>query len=431
MIELASGWSIDRDDDGPLLCAPRGAFRLDAETHETIAGDGDELRASWVFERILNTLLSRVGAIAGATPWEPARPEAQADGPLVSVVVPTFEARDLLSGCVESLGQQTYRRVEVIVVDGGSTDGTLERVRALDSVKLVEVAENPGFAHAINRGAEAARGDLLLFLNNDATLEADAVAQLVHVAGQHPTRLAAVTAMVRRGDIRSVVESIGNVLGFHGFGSGVFAGYVDCGQFDRSRELFSAPYTAVLVPRDAWQTVGPLDERYRFYYEDIDWSMRARMAGMRIWAAPHALVYHEGSASTLARPSGFKEVMVRRNRLLWALKVLRMRNAVGFTRRYVIEDVQDLLGAAFSGDVAGLTVVPRAWAGAAAELPSIWRARQELATWHVVPDRNLFRAAGVAGQFMDGPYPRLDGDVIRGHYLHVRALARRACAQAP
>jgi GT2 family glycosyltransferase len=431
MIELSPGWSIDRDEDGPLLCAGRGAFRLDAETLGVIAGDGDGRHASWVFERILGELLSRVGAAAGSSPWEPRRPDAQADGPLVSVVVPTYQAHDLLAACLESLARQTYRQVEVLVVDGGSTDGTAELARSLPGVELVDQPGNPGFAHASNRGADVARGELLLFLNNDTTLEPDAIAQLVRIARDHPARLAAVTAMVRRGDIRSVVESVGNVLGFHGFGSGVFAGYVDCGQFDRSRELFSAPFTAVLIPRDAWHTVGPLDERYRYYYEDIDWSMRARMTGMRVWAAPHALVYHEGSASTLARPSAFKEVMVRRNRLLWAGKVLRMRNAVGFTRRYVVEDAQDLLSAARTGDVEGLTVVPRAWAGAAAELPSLWRARQELATWHVVPDRNLFRAAAVAGQFMDGTYPRLDGDVIRGHYLHVRALARRACAQAP
>jgi GT2 family glycosyltransferase len=430
VIELSPGWHVDEDVAGPLLRAPRGAFRTDREVQSLLA-EAAGARSSWVFERVLAELLRRCGA-AGDGAWEPPRPRALDHGPFVSVVVPTFQARDMLADCLESIADQAYRSVETIVVDGGSTDGSQELVRArFPGATVLDAPGNPGFARAINMGASAARGEFILFLNNDTTLEADAIGQMVRVATDRPSRLAAVTAMVRRGDLRCVVESVGNVVGYHGFGSGVFAGYVDCGQFQRSRELFSAPFTAVLVPRAAWQAVGPLDERYRFYYEDVDWCLRARMAGMRVWAAPHALVYHEGSASTLSRPSAFKEVMVRRNRLIWAGKVLRMRNAVGFTRRYVVEDAQEFLAATRRRERSALTVVPRAWAAAALQLPSLWRARRELSSWHVVPDKNLFLAAGVAGHFMDDSYPRLDGHVIRGHYLHVRALAQRACAPSP
>ena len=121
-----------------------------------------------------------------------------------------------------------------------------------------------------------------------------------------------------------------------GFGAPRHAGFVDFGQFARDGELFSASFTAVLIPRRAWDVVGPLDERYGYYYEDVDWSLRARMGGLYVLPAPHALVYHEGSASIGTRPSAYKLRLVTRNRVLWAGKVLRMRNSIGFARRYAL-----------------------------------------------------------------------------------------------
>ena len=256
-------------------------------------------------------------------------------------MIATHDGRDMLVGVSAARSrEQRYAPLEIVVVDGGSSRRDRARccIAEHPSVVLVAANGNPGFAAACNLGVAAASGEFLLLLNNDTTLEPDAIGQLVRVALQSPARLAAVNAMTRRADLPAVVDSLGNVSGMRGFGAPRYAGFVDFGQFARDGELFSASFTAVLIPRRAWELVGPLDERYGYYYEDVDWSLRARMGGLYVLPAPHSLVYHEGSASIGARPSAYKLRLVTRNRVLWAGKVLRMRNSLGFARRYALED---------------------------------------------------------------------------------------------
>src|SRR4051812_16144882 len=101
------------------------------------------------------------------------------DVPLVSVVVPTWNGSDLLPECLSSIQGQTYARVETIVVDDGSSDGTADLV--LDqfrSVRLVRLAKNRGFAAAVNAGIRAATGDIIALLNNDAVADPQWVEEL-------------------------------------------------------------------------------------------------------------------------------------------------------------------------------------------------------------------------------------------------------------
>jgi hypothetical protein len=149
------------------------------------------------------------------------------------------------------------------------------------------------------------------------------------------------------------------------------------------------------------------------------------MAGLRILAAPHAIAYHEGSASIGDRASGFKLGLVTRNRLLWAGKLLPPRNALGFARRYAVDDLRRGAAALREGRRAEAAAVARAWAGAAAQLPSIARSRRELARRDAVAEVRLFDAAAAPDPLMDGPDVRLDAPALRAHYMHVEPVVRR------
>jgi N-acetylglucosaminyl-diphospho-decaprenol L-rhamnosyltransferase len=417
-----AGWRITEDERGPLLQGPRGLVRVDS-TVAAVFGGGSAQDAGRLVQSTAARVLRRLGALeADPGDGEPPRPPAPEAGPRVSVVIATHDGRDLLAACLRSLAEQRYGPLEIVVVDGGSGDGTRELLRdGHPEVVVVAAAGNPGFAAACNLGVAAASGEYVLLLNNDTTLEPDAIGQLMRVALQSPRRLAAVNAMTRRADLPPVIDSLGNVSGMRGFGAPRYAGFVDFGQFARDGELFSASFTAVLIPRLAWEAVGPLDERYGYYYEDVDWSLRARMGGLHVLPAPHALVYHEGSASVGTRPSAYKLRLVTRNRVLWAGKVLRGRNAAGFARRYLCEDAERILLAAREGRGKDAAAMATAWLEVAVRAPSIYAARQALRQWHVVPDENLFRAAATGPPLLDGSLPRIDGPAIRGHYLHLES----------
>jgi GT2 family glycosyltransferase len=226
----------------------------------------------------------------------------------VGIVIPNRDGGSLLRTTLESISAQTYEAVDMCVVDGGSVDDSSQIAREFGA-RWIDVPRGTGFSAACNAGVRAMSGDYILILNNDTELEPDFVAQIVAVAERDRETIAAVAPMVRRGDCRAVVESLGNVLGTRGFGAGRCAGLVDVGQFTDSEELFSAPFTAALIRRGVWDEIGPMDERFDFYYEDVEWCTRARLLGYAVVSAPRAIVYHVGSASL-----GQDRIRLRRSR---------------------------------------------------------------------------------------------------------------------
>ena len=167
----------------------------------------------------------------------------------------------------------------------------------------------------------------LLLLERAAVLRSDSPPERVRTAGS-PVR-GAVEELLRRAegeeDVGAVVpqmrlwkapfflNGLGNVMGLGDWGADQWQGYVDGPWIRQEREVGSACFGAVLVSREAWERVGPLDKQFKSYYEDMDWSLRARRQGFRLLAAPEAVVYHRFGGSYMGdRKLGF----VVRNRLL-------------------------------------------------------------------------------------------------------------------
>jgi GT2 family glycosyltransferase len=409
---LADGWTIEGSAEAPLLSGPQGALRIDASVRRYLEDAGDPDNP--LFETTVGRVLARTGAFGTdrLDASEPPRPDAPAVGPAVSIVIPNLNAERLLEACLRSVAEQSYAPIEVIVVDGGSTDGSRDLADGYGA-RVLDLPAGANFSEACNAGAALASGEHILLLNNDTRLAGDAVAQMARLVGDD---VAAVCAMTRRADLPGIVESLGNVYGHGGFGAGRFAGFADLGQFADEPELFSAAFTAVLIARRAWEDVGPLDPVYGFYYEDVDWSMRARIDRWRILPAPHALVWHEGSASTAQAPTRVKLTHVTRNRLVMTQKVLRARTAQSFLRAFVKEDVKSVLRAVRHGHVDQIRVVAESWAGAAARIPHVLSERRRLATRHNLDMRLLF-ANQNGPALMSGGFPLVDRAAIRGYYM--------------
>ncbi|MFN8094406.1 MAG: glycosyltransferase [Vicinamibacteria bacterium] len=218
--------------------------------------------------------------------------------PLVSVIVPSWNGRGLLPPCLESLAGQEYprERLEVLVVDNASTDGTAEWLSLeWPGVRVVRAEENLGFAGGTNAGARAARGELLVFLNNDAAAAPGFVRALVD--GALPD--AGIAAVAAR-----IVEWTGEGTEFGGSGLSVLGlGYQRSSWHPAFRETAAGgeiPFAcgaAMLVRRDVFLALGGFDPAFFAYYEDVDLGWRLWLSGHRVLYAPAAVARHRRRAT--------------------------------------------------------------------------------------------------------------------------------------
>ena len=240
----------------------------------------------------------------------------------VSVVIPTWNGREMLDRALASVERQTLAPLEVIVVDNGSTDGTVEHLRERrPGIEVVALEENAGFAAAVNRGVERARGEYVALVNNDVELDPEFLRELVDGL-ERDSRAASAASKMLRFDDREVIDATGDTLRWSGIALQRGQGERDRGQYDRPERVFSACAGAALYRRSAFEQVGDFDEAFFAYLEDVDWGFRAQLAGWACVYVPTAVAYHVGSASTRreGRPDPFFYGLPRRNDVWLVLK---------------------------------------------------------------------------------------------------------------
>jgi GT2 family glycosyltransferase len=237
---------------------------------------------------------------------------------VVSVVIPNWNGRRWLPGCLAALAAQERVADRVIVVDNGSTDGSVEYLAsAHPEVLVVELGFNTGFAHAANVGLRAARSELVALINTDVELAPDWVGRLERRLAAD-AGAASVACKMLSLDRPSVVYDAGDVLRRDGACEQRGRFERDDGSWDAAGEVFGACAGAALYRREAVLSAGGFDERYFAYLEDVDLALRLRLAGWRCLYEP-AVALHAGEGSSHQLP-GTHVYMVARNTLLLVAK---------------------------------------------------------------------------------------------------------------
>lgn len=232
--------------------------------------------------------------------------------PRLSVVIPTWNGRELLEVCMPSLARQTFSDFETVVVDGGSTDGTVSWLRAeYPGARLIQLETNRGFAAAVNRGIEACRGKAVVLLNNDTEAEPTWLEALVDAMDRHPEAGIFASRVLQYHD-RHRIDSAGDKLGL--LADQIGHGLPDGPAYREPRYVISACAAAAAYRSEVFERVGLFDERFVSYLEDVDMGVRAAYAGFRTLYAPTAVIYHMGSA-TSARMNHTKIRLLLRNSL--------------------------------------------------------------------------------------------------------------------
>jgi hypothetical protein len=218
----------------------------------------------------------------------------------ITVVVVNWNTRELLKDCLKSV-YETVRdiRYEVIVVDNGSTDGSVGMLHdEFPGVEVIENRENRGFGAANNQAFAVMRGRYALLLNSDALLTQHAVRALFLFMEDRPdVSLACGQLLNEDGSRQNSIAHVPTLLTL--LTNTSLLEYLLPRKFPSKRyvhkdpvEIESAVGACILVRKEAMDSVGVFDERYFFFFEETDWTYRMRLAGWKIYHVPSALIYH-------------------------------------------------------------------------------------------------------------------------------------------
>lgn len=240
-----------------------------------------------------------------------------------TVVIPNWNGLRWLDGVLASLREQSLAPAEVVVVDNGSTDGSLEHLeREWPRARVLALDRNHGFAVAANRGIAASDTPYVALVNTDVVLAPDWLRGATAALDAHPGAAAVATKMVDLEDPGRLYDT-GDVLRRDGACEQRGRFRRDDGRWDRPGEVWAACAGAALYRRTAVDAAGGFDERLFSYLEDVDLGLRLRMAG---WSCRYEPVVarhaSEGSSGALRRPvAGW----VERNTLLLVAKAFPAR----------------------------------------------------------------------------------------------------------
>jgi GT2 family glycosyltransferase len=243
--------------------------------------------------------------------------------PRVAVVIPSWNSAALLPPLLDSLAADGSE-VELVVVDNGSRDGTLELLRER-GIRHIALPHNAGFAVAMNRGVDETTAPLILGLNADTIVVPGAIGALVAALAADP-RLGGVQPRIVQLDGEGPgnpeaarLYSAGMALTADGRAFEIGAGDRQAAVSLHGREIFGACGAACLLRRELFTELGGYDETFVSFYEDVDLNVRARIAGWRFAYVPEAVVWHAGNASWQAgfnRPGAENARLVARNRIV-------------------------------------------------------------------------------------------------------------------
>ncbi|HJZ36339.1 MAG TPA: glycosyltransferase family 2 protein [Solirubrobacterales bacterium] len=297
----------------------------------------------------------------------------------VAVVIPSWNSAALLPALLDSLAA-SGENVELLVIDNGSRDGTLELLRDR-GIEHVGLPTNVGFAAAMNRGVAATSAPFVLGLNADTVVVPGAIGTLATalaadpgLGGVQPRILQMEGGAVGDADAARLY-SAGMALTADGRAFETGAGETQSERWLRAREIFGVCGAACLLRRELFIELGGYDETYVSFYEDVDLNVRARIAGRRFAYVPEAIVWHAGNASWQVgfdRPGAENARLVARNRIATWAKFMPLSSLP----RILAVELASLYRAARQGR---LSATARGKLEGLSRLPSSLRERRRLA----------------------------------------------------
>lgn len=268
----------------------------------------------------------------------------------VSIIVLNWNRKEDAAECLKSVRHLriTDFQLSIIVVDNGSTDGSIEFLKKkFPKVEFIEAGENLGFAAGNNTGVKRAiekGADFIMLLNNDTVVEEKLLACFVEAANRYKDA-GVLSPMIyfspgyeyhksrySKTELGKVVWYAGGVIDWDNvLASNYGVDDTDIGQYEAEREIDFATGACMFIRREVIEKVGMFNEKYYLYLEDADLSRRVIAAGWKILFIPQAKIWHKVSQSS-GIGSELNDYYITRNRLLFGLKYAPLRSKIALIK---------------------------------------------------------------------------------------------------
>ncbi len=238
---------------------------------------------------------------------------------LVSIIIVNWNGKKYLKNCLSSLKNQDYKNIEIIFVDNNSHDGSIEYVRDnFPDIKIVRNKENLGYAEGNNIGYKHAKGDYVLFLNNDTKVTKNFLIELIKVL-ESDNQIGGAQSKILLMDRPRILDSVGAFLTKTGFlyYYGVFK--KNSSVYDKQIYLYTAKGASMIFKKEVLEKVKIegklLDHRYFAYFEETDMCHRIWLTGYHIVFAPKSIIYHKMGGTSINLINSFVQYHSFKNRV--------------------------------------------------------------------------------------------------------------------
>lgn len=257
--------------------------------------------------------------------------------PKVSIIIVTWNGKEDLIRCLLSLQKIDYSNIEIIVVDNGSTDGSIEILEQnFPNVQIIALGKNVGHSEGLNIGTKTAIGQFILHLDNDVRANDPVFLTKLVSLMLSDEKIGACGPMVLNMNT-NVIQIMGEYIEMWRGAArpSMGLGEVDCGQYTEPFEVDYIRGCAILLRRSVLDKVGLYVSRYIVYYDEADLCLCIKKAGYRVVTDPRAKIMHKVGGSG-ANPSDFTVYQSIKNRLFFMRRHGSVRNWIAFLPRFII-----------------------------------------------------------------------------------------------
>ncbi len=256
--------------------------------------------------------------------------------PLVSIVVVNWNGLDDTKDCIKYLKDQTYKNFETIVVDNGSTDGSVEHLRKLSRIKLVENPQNLGFTGGHIAGYNASQGEYILLLNNDAIMDKNYIELAVETMLGDESIGALGGRAYLWDDNNPLFDTTNKFYGYQNINPITAEGIFTQDDNGETIEVNNVSGSCVIVSRNVIEKLGYLHNPFFAYYEESDLFARMKRANYKVVYQPELAIWHANAKTSIKKAPTFSLYMMMRNRFRFAVRNFDTWSLLRFIKFYLV-----------------------------------------------------------------------------------------------